>query len=204
MIDTEEGFSHARLDAERAIALNPNLAAGYLDLAQTQMYHDWDWNAAKLSVAKASDLEPGNSEVLRIHSYLERYLGNLDRAIDLYQRSVALDPLRANSYIALGYLQFTVACYPETQKDISRGLELNPQAPYAHQIVSAALLQEGKPQEALQEVALEPSLACFEKNVPLLKIVHLAASLDLAKEIRRQAFEYLGKERGGRVLQFEG
>jgi len=36
-------------------------------------------------------------------------------------------------------------------------LELNPQAPYAHQLLSAVLVHEGKPEEALREIALEPS-----------------------------------------------
>jgi len=157
LIDTGDGFSQARRDAERAIDLDPDLGAGYLALATTQIYDDWDWDAARISITKASDLEPGNAEVLRIHSYLAWYLGNLDQAIDLYQRSVALDPLRTNSYIALGYLQYVAVCYPEAHKNLERALELNPQAPYAHQTLSAVLVQEGKPQEALQEIAVEPN-----------------------------------------------
>jgi len=157
LTDTGEGYSQARLDAERAIALDPNLAAGYLALAMTQMYHDWDWDAARISLTKAADLEPGSSEVLRIQSYLERSRGNLDKAIDLYSRSIALDPLRTNSYLALGYLQYIADCYPEAQKDFDRALELNPQVPYAHQWLSVILVQEGKPQEALEEISHEPS-----------------------------------------------
>jgi len=94
-------------------------------------------------VTKAADLEPGSSEVLRIQSYLERYRGNLDQAIELYQRSIALDPLRANSYLALGYLQYVANHYPEAHKDLERALELNPQVPYAHQWLSAVVVQEG-------------------------------------------------------------
>jgi serine/threonine protein kinase/tetratricopeptide (TPR) repeat protein len=157
LIDSVEAFSHARMDAERAIALNPDLAAGYLALATTQISHDWDWEGAKTSIVKASDLEPGSAEVLRSHSYLERYLGNLDEAIELSQRSVALDPLRTNSYLFLGNLQYAATCYPEAHKDLERALELNPQTPYAHQLLSGVLLHEGKPQEALQEIAMEPS-----------------------------------------------
>ena len=108
-------------------------------------------------VTKAADLEPGSSEVLRIQSYLERYRGNLDQAIELYQRSIALDPLRANSYLALGYLQYVANHYPEAHKDLERALELDPQVPYAHQWLSAVLVQEGKPQEALEEISHEPS-----------------------------------------------
>ena len=157
LTDPAEGFSQARLDAERAIALDPNLAAGYLALAMTQMHHDWDWDAARISLTKAADLEPGSSEVLRIQSYLERYRGNLDQAIELYERSIALDPLRTNSYLALGYLQYLADCYPEAHKDLDRALELNPQVPYAHQWLSTVLVQEGKRQEALEEISHEPS-----------------------------------------------
>ena len=157
LIDTTEGFTQARMDAERAIALNPDLAAGYLALATTQINHDWDWDGAKTSIVKASDLEPGSAEVLRSHSYLARYLGNLDQAIQLSERSVALDPLRTNSYLYLGNLQYAATCYPEAHKDLERALELNPQAPYAHQLLSGVLLHEGKPQQALEEIALEPS-----------------------------------------------
>lgn len=157
LIDTTEGFTQARMDAERAIALNPDLAAGYLALAATQINHDWDWDGAKTSIVKASDLEPGSAEVLRSHSYLARYLGNLDQAIELSQRSVGLDPLRTNSYLYLGNLQYAATCYPEAHKDLERALELNPQAPYAHQLLSGVLLHEGKPQQALEEIALEPS-----------------------------------------------
>jgi eukaryotic-like serine/threonine-protein kinase len=157
LVDTGEGYSQARLDAERAIALDPNLAAGYLALAMTQMYHDYDWDAAHTSITKAADLEPGSSEVLRIQSHLERSRGNIDRAIELNQRSVALDPLRTNSYLSLGYLQYLAACDPEAEKDFDRALELNPQVPYAHQWLSAVLVREGKPQQALNEIAQEPS-----------------------------------------------
>ena len=157
LVDTTEGFTRARMDAERAIALDPDLAAGYLALATTQINHDWDWDGAKMSIVKASDLEPGSAEVLRSHSYLARYLGNLDQAIELSERSVALDPLRTNSYLYLGNLQYAATCYPEAHKDLERALELNPQAPYAHQLLSAVLLHEGKPQQALEEIALEPS-----------------------------------------------
>ena len=44
---------------------------------------------------------------------------------------------------------------PKTHKDLERALELNPQAPYAHQLLSGVLLHEGKPQQALEEIALE-------------------------------------------------
>jgi predicted Zn-dependent protease len=57
----------------------------------------------------------------------------------------------------LGYLQYLAVCYPEAHKDLDHALELNPQVPYAHQWLSVVLVQEGKPQEALEEISHEPS-----------------------------------------------
>src|ERR1700730_3323438 len=98
LTDTTEGFRKARDDAERAIALDPTLASAYLALARTQIYGDWDWNAANASLTKAAALEPGNVEVFRIRSFLSRTTGDLDQAIKLYEQAVALDPLRTNSH----------------------------------------------------------------------------------------------------------
>ena len=46
-------------------------------------------------------LEPGSAEVAHGRAYLARRLGRVDEAIELYKLSIALDPLRANSHLAL-------------------------------------------------------------------------------------------------------
>src|SRR6266436_5661084 len=96
LTDPTEGFRKARNDAERAIALDPTLASAYLALARTQIFCDWDWDAADTSLTKAAALEPGSVEIFRIRSYRSRVLGNLDQAVRLYEQAVALDPLRTN------------------------------------------------------------------------------------------------------------
>jgi len=78
LIDTTDGSRKARDDAERAIELDPNSASGYLALGRIQNDYDWDWDAAKVSLAKAAALEPGSADVLRHRSYILRELWNLD------------------------------------------------------------------------------------------------------------------------------
>ena len=65
-----EGYLQAREAAERAIALNPNEAHGYLALGWIQMDYDWDWKGAEASLRKAAELEPGCAEVLRYQSFV--------------------------------------------------------------------------------------------------------------------------------------
>src|SRR6202030_685578 len=157
MTDVTEGFRKARDDAERAIALDPTSASGYLALARTQIYHDWDWDTANTCLTKAAALEPGSEEVLRVRSYLSRVLGNLDQGVKLYEQAVALDPLRANSHLGLGYLLYMAARYDEAQAELQKALDLNPQAAFAHANLGKILIAEGKPQQALAEIKKEPN-----------------------------------------------
>src|SRR5258708_4450556 len=157
LTDPTEGFRKARADAERAIALDPTLASAYMALAKTQISCDWDWGAADTSVTKAAALEPGSVDVLRIRSDLSMVLGNLDQAVALYKQAVALDPLRANSHLALGELMYKAGRYDEAQAALQQALDLNPQAAYVHVVLGQILIAQGKAQQALAEIEKEPS-----------------------------------------------
>ena len=78
LIENTEAFHRARESAQKAIAFDPNLAAGYLAMAMIQINYDWDWEGADVSLRKAGMLEPGSSEVLRDRAILARVLGRVD------------------------------------------------------------------------------------------------------------------------------
>ncbi|HTF68407.1 MAG TPA: winged helix-turn-helix domain-containing protein [Edaphobacter sp.] len=157
LTDVTEGFRKARNDAERAIALDPTSASAYLALAKMQIDYDWDWDAANTYLTKAAALEPGNTEVFRIRSLLSKVLGNLDAAIKLYEQAVALDPLRANSHLGLGYARYVAGRYDEAWAALQKALDLNPQATRVHVLLGKILIAEGKPQQALLEIEKETS-----------------------------------------------
>ena len=156
LTDDTEGFRKARHDAQRAIALDPTLASAYLALARTQMTEDWDWDAAGTSLSKAAALGPGSGEVFRVRSTQSEILGNLDEAIKLGEQANALDPLRSDTYLRLGYLLYAAGRYDEAWPKLQRALELNPQTAFAHMDLGEVLVAEGKPQQALAEIEKEP------------------------------------------------
>jgi TolB-like protein/DNA-binding winged helix-turn-helix (wHTH) protein/Flp pilus assembly protein TadD len=155
LIESNEGFRKARQSAEKAIALDPNLAAGYLRLARVQMSHDWDWDGADVSLKKAAMLEPGSAEVAHGRAYLARRLGRLDEAIELYKLSIALDPLRANSHLALADELYHVGRYEEAMAALEKAEELNPQLSSLHLTRGKVLFSQGRQQEALAEMEKE-------------------------------------------------
>ncbi len=157
LTEVTEGYRRARNDAERAIALDPTSASAYLALATDQIQHDWDWDAANTWLTKAAELEPGSTEILRVRANLSWVLGNLDQAINLREQAVALDPLRADSFLDLGYLLYLAGRYDKAQAELRKALDLSPQAPFAHFTLGLILISEGKPKEALAEIEKEPS-----------------------------------------------
>src|SRR6266478_5182157 len=155
LIENTEAFQRARESAQKAIALDPNLAAGYLAMAMVQINHDWDWEGADVSLRKAGMLEPGSSEVLRDRAILARVLGRVDEAIELYKQAIALDPLKANFHLALGYELYIGGRYEEARDALQRAQDLNPQLSSLHLIRGLILLAEGRPQEARAEMENE-------------------------------------------------
>jgi TolB-like protein/DNA-binding winged helix-turn-helix (wHTH) protein len=157
LTDVTDGFRRARDDAERAIALDPTLASAYLELANTQISYDWDWDAANTCVSKAASLEPGNPEVFDMHSHVLALMGNLDEAVKLGEQAVALDPLDTISRLQLGYRLYVASRYDEAQVELQKALDLNPQAAFVHFVLGKVLIAEAKPLQALAEIEKEPS-----------------------------------------------
>jgi tetratricopeptide (TPR) repeat protein len=157
LTDVTEGFRRARNDAERAIALDPTLGSAYLALARTQIFYDWDWDAANTCLTKAAALEPGNAEVLQIQSRLSALLGNLDEAVYLGEQAVTLDPLDTISRLQLGYVLYVASRYGEAHAELQKALDLNPQAAFVHVTLGKILIAEAKPQQALAEIEKEPN-----------------------------------------------
>jgi TolB-like protein/DNA-binding winged helix-turn-helix (wHTH) protein/Tfp pilus assembly protein PilF len=157
LTEVTEGYRRARNDAERAIELDPTSASAYLALATNQIDYDWDWDAANTWLTKAAALEPGSTEILRVRSNLSWALGNLDQAINLREQAVALDPLRADSFLDLGYLLYVAGRYDKAQAELQKALDLNPQAAFGHFFLGLILISEGKPKQALAEIEKEPN-----------------------------------------------
>ena len=155
LMDNTQGFRAARESVEKAIVLNPSLASPYLTLGMIQIDHDWDWDAADASLKKAGTLEPGGAEVFYDRAYLARSLGRIDEAIDLFTQATALDPLRADSHLALGYTLYLAGRLGEARDALQRTKELNPQISSLHLTLGKILLAEGHADRALAEMELE-------------------------------------------------
>ena len=155
-LPVEEGFRKAREAAERALALDPNLAEAHAEMGWIKMSYDWDWAGADASYQRALALEPGNATVVRGASELAANLGRFEEALAQDRRAVELDPLSVSAYIYLGEHAYRAGRLEEAAAAFKKTLELNPERPFSHYGLGMVYLAQGHPQEALAEIEREP------------------------------------------------
>jgi TolB-like protein/Tfp pilus assembly protein PilF len=87
-------FDKAHADAERAIALAPDLGEGHLALAVAYELGSFDFAKANNEFERALSLASGNVPTLWRYAYFAVRMGRTERAISAARRAVVLDPLQ--------------------------------------------------------------------------------------------------------------
>jgi len=154
LIPTGEGNRLAREEVERALALNPNLAAAHAQMYRIKQQVDFDWAGAGASIQQAVALEPGNPEVVRLAASSAALLGRFDEALRLIHRAVDLDPLNTHSWEGLGETERLVGQLDAAAAHIRKALELSPDVWPGPIVLSQIYLLQGRPQDALPEIKL--------------------------------------------------
>jgi TolB-like protein/DNA-binding winged helix-turn-helix (wHTH) protein len=152
VIPTGEGQRDAREAIERALELNPNLAAAHAQMARLKRQVDFDWVGANASILQAIALEPGNTENLRVASASAAYLGHFDQAFQLGRRALDLDPLNADSWENLGEIEFFNGQLDYAAADCKKAVELNPDVSGGYLYLLQIYIMQGRSQDALPEI----------------------------------------------------
>ena len=148
--DLDAGMQLARDAAQTALELDENLAIAWSNLAQIEMLHRRDWDAALQATGKALQLEPGNAEVLNHAATVELILGDMDKAIALLKSSIDLDPLRQSPHNGLGLALMDAGRFAEAQAAFEQLQTLNPDYPWVTINMARLKLLEGDPEAALE------------------------------------------------------
>jgi len=125
-ISLEEGLPQVREAAEKAIALDPNLAEPHVRLAN---YYELrgDLVTAKRHFEKAVALAPQNVLVLSGQATHAATEMRLDDSIAGWRQVVKLDPLSAINRGNLGYTLFTAGRLDEAKAELLGALDMNPE-----------------------------------------------------------------------------
>ena len=148
--DMQETMEASRQAAMRALELDDKLAEAWLALARIQFYYDWDWSSAELTIRTALKYGSQNARVLRQATWIALTLGEAERALELAQLAVDLDPLDYSGLVNLGTTYWALGQPEEEERIYRQILELYPEAASVKSFLAVALTVQGSPEEGLQ------------------------------------------------------
>jgi TolB-like protein/Tfp pilus assembly protein PilF len=144
------GFTRARVAAEKAVALGPDLPESFRARGYLRALVAWDWPGAAADLERALALEPENPDALAlVASLVLRPAGRLAEAEVLLRRATALDPLNPRLWSSLGSTLLYQGQTAPGRDALNRSLQLSPSQSFTAFNVALSLLLEGRPAEAL-------------------------------------------------------
>jgi serine/threonine-protein kinase len=187
-----DGFPQAKSAAQRAIALDPDLAEPHVSLAFIRAVYDWQWDDAELLYHQAIALNPGYATA---HHWLgcDHYamLGRMDEALAEMNIAQQLDPLSAILREGRAYILMLRREFAASIAEFREILNFDPSFYKAYTSMGRVYVQMGN---------YEGALACF------LKGRSLAGDLPSILGALGQTYGLLGKNAEARTVlrQLEG
>lgn len=127
--DPREPFENARLAAEKAIALDPDLAAGHAVLGAVYSDYQWRWQDAEREYQRALELNPNDVMAHAWYAALNVFRRRFDRALEHSRRAVELDPLSPIALANRGMVLRFSGRNEEAIRHLEEALRLHPGLP---------------------------------------------------------------------------
>ncbi|HEY2103879.1 MAG TPA: tetratricopeptide repeat protein [Chthoniobacterales bacterium] len=147
-----EAFPKARAAAEKALALDNDLAEAHSALGLVLQTADMDLKGAKREFERAIELNPNYAGA---HYFLGLVvlapLGHIEDAIAEVKRAVELDPFSAIINANLGYCYILAGRYPEAITQLQKTIQLAPKFGYTFGCLGIAFELSGRTDEAIAQ-----------------------------------------------------
>jgi TolB-like protein/Tfp pilus assembly protein PilF/class 3 adenylate cyclase len=155
MKEREEAHAKARVSAQKALALDPNLAEAHRAQAEILMELDFNFPEAEAEFRRALELAPQNASVTENFATLLAKLGQLDEAAALGQRAIALEPLRVSFLQSLSVNLTPLGRYDEAEAAVRKAIELQPQSITLYKQLAIVQILRGKSAAAVESAKKE-------------------------------------------------
>jgi TolB-like protein len=153
----KEAWAAAGSDAEKAVAIDPNLAEAHAALGWVRFFIEWKFAEGLAELARAQQLSPWNPTANDLMARVVVYLGQFQEAEKLARQAIELDPLSYQARTGLARILFTEGKLDEADAAARKAVELQPAAAGSHRWQVFVAIQRGDGEAALREARLEPN-----------------------------------------------
>ena len=144
-----EVLDQARASANRALALDPDLAEAHSALGLVRFFFEWDWEGADAAYRKALSLNAGSSVVHQNYGIYLTAMGRLDEGLTRSREAARLDPLSLAPLHDLGVNAWARGDLNETVAIFRRAINIDPNWTWGYTKLSRALAAQKQCPEAL-------------------------------------------------------
>jgi TolB-like protein/DNA-binding winged helix-turn-helix (wHTH) protein/tetratricopeptide (TPR) repeat protein len=152
-------LERARTAAERALALDPNLADAYAARGMVRFNLDWDLDAADRDLQRAIALNPSSSRAHQYRSAVLMTMSKFGEAVDAARRARDLDPMSATESTTLGVRLYYAGRHAEAIEQFQRTLQAHPNFSVAVWGLAQVYREQGRMDLALTEMRRAVELA---------------------------------------------
>jgi len=153
----DQAMKLGREAAQRALAIEPNLAEGHTALGLVRHWYEYDLSGAQASFARALELAPGSADALQAAGMLEFCLGRHERALELMRRSIDADPLSMIGPAYVARILFSQGRLVEAEAELRATLARTTSPTREHALLALVLVEQKRLEEALAEANAEPA-----------------------------------------------
>jgi TolB-like protein/Flp pilus assembly protein TadD len=151
--------------AEKALAIDGNLAEAHASLAFARMQYEWNWAAAETGFGKAIELDPNYATAHHWHSIYLESVGQTDEAVAAAKRAQQLDPVSIIITAQLGQALYFARRYDEAIQEIRKALDMDPNFARGHLFLGLNYEQKRMYPDAVVEIQRAFDLSGGNANV---------------------------------------
>ena len=141
-------LKEARIEAEKAIGLDSNLAEAHAALA-TVLAAEWNWTQADREFRRSVELNPNSLDACGCYTLFLTTLGRHAEALSMAEHAELVNPLSSVIHFVHGTALFRAGRYPEAEPHLKKALELEPGNLAATVVLSLNYDVEGKASQAV-------------------------------------------------------
>ncbi len=169
----ESARLEGRRAAEKAVALDPNLAETHIALGRVYEWPDYDVSKAAAEFRRALEINPRSADAINHFASTVARKGRIDEQIRLLQQALAIDPLNVNIMQVLGQALLANGDPAAAEGIFRKELELAPTSMFVNAGLGRALMMLDRPAEALEFLKRDARTDAERQWVRVLECVFL-------------------------------
>jgi serine/threonine protein kinase/TolB-like protein/Flp pilus assembly protein TadD len=186
LLPPKDAFTQAKVAAQEALRINPNLPEAHASMAAIHLLFDWDWNNSEKEFISAIALDSNNVTTHLWYALLCCVNGKTDLAIQKINKALEIDPVSAIAQTDLGQIQYFNRQYEQAIGSFNKSLQLDSTYVYTYAYLGLVYIKTGRIKEAINS---------FQKAVTITQHQDPATLAGLAC-----AYAVSGEEEKTRIL----